>query len=106
MRRRITKPTLHFGARVLGLQLVAQEQLSLDIVRGNISDLADNFINDWFLARAAGRHGVEIYRAGGPSKRVGLVAGKLAPELAPDSEGRASIGRGDDRSCVAEVPGK
>jgi hypothetical protein len=84
MRWRITKPTLHFGARVLGLQLVAQEQLSFDIVRRNISDFAENFVDDCFLARAAGRHDVEIYRAAGPSKRVCLLVEKLAPELAPN----------------------
>jgi hypothetical protein len=39
------------------LQLIAQQELGLDIVGGNISDFAENFVNDWFLARSALGHG-------------------------------------------------
>ena len=80
MRWRIAEPSGSCIAVIHGCLLIAQEQLSFDIVRGNIPDFAENFVDDWFLARAAGRHGTEIYRAGGPSKRISLLAGKLAPD--------------------------
>jgi hypothetical protein len=70
MWRRIAKPAGSCVACVHGLLLIAQQEPSLDVVGGNISDFAEDFVDDRLLARAAGGHGVEIYRADGPSKRT------------------------------------
>jgi hypothetical protein len=80
MRWRIAEPSGSCVACVHGLLLIPQQELGPDVVGRNISEFAENFVDDWFLARAAGRHGTEIYRAGGPSKRISLLAGKLAPD--------------------------
>jgi hypothetical protein len=56
VRRRITKPAGSCIACVLSRHLVAQEEAGPNIVGADVSDFADNFVDDWFLARAAGRH--------------------------------------------------
>ena len=66
---RIPEPPRSSIACVQVLLLVAQKQLSLDIVRGNISNLADDHVGI-FLAHATWGHG--IYRG----KNLANLAGR------------------------------